>query len=63
MDEIVVYRDEAGEWRWRKVADNGEIVADSAEAYTRKADALRAAEREAQGSVAVIDVAEQDTSA
>lgn len=31
-------------WRWRLRAANGEIVADSAEAYTRKSKAHRAVE-------------------
>lgn len=35
------YRAKDG-WRWRLVARNGRIIADSGEAYTRKRDALRA---------------------
>jgi uncharacterized protein YegP (UPF0339 family) len=38
-----VYQDKAGGWRWRRVAGNGEIVADSGESYSRKFDALMAA--------------------
>jgi uncharacterized protein YegP (UPF0339 family) len=38
-----VYRDKAGDWRWRRIASNGEIVADSGEGYSRKFDALMAA--------------------
>ncbi|WP_438267404.1 HVO_2922 family protein [Halomarina litorea] len=34
-----LYRDEAGEWRWRLVHRNGNILADSGEGYSRKADA------------------------
>lgn len=37
------YQDKAGEWRWRLRAANGLIVADSAESYAKKANALRAA--------------------
>ncbi len=44
-DKTVVYQDKAGEWRWKRVAGNGEIIADSAEGYTRMADAERAASR------------------
>ena len=33
-----IYQDAAGEWRWRAKAKNGEIMADSAEGYTRKSD-------------------------
>ena len=28
------YRDDAGEFRWRAIAGNGETIADSAEGYT-----------------------------
>lgn len=35
-----VYQDKAGEWRWRVVAGNGEIVAEG-ESYTRLDDAAR----------------------
>lgn len=38
-----IYEDEAGEFRWRLVAANGRIVADSGEGYTRESDAHRAA--------------------
>ena len=47
--EVHVYRDKGGEWRWRKVAANGRIVAESGEGYTRYADALEAAEKFADG--------------
>ena len=42
---VVVYRDSQGEWRWRVRADNGEIVADSAEGYRNRADCLEMAGR------------------
>ncbi len=35
-----VYRDRANEWRWRYLAANGRIIADSAEGYVNKADCL-----------------------
>ncbi|WP_049926782.1 amphi-Trp domain-containing protein [Halopiger goleimassiliensis] len=38
-----VYEDRAGEWRWRLVHWNGNIVADSGEGYTSKRNAKRAA--------------------
>lgn len=44
-DRTEVYVDTAGEWRWRRIAPNGEVIADSGEGYTREADAHRAAER------------------
>lgn len=40
MSEFEVYRDEAGEYRWRLRADNGEIVAQSSEGYSRKRDCM-----------------------
>ena len=40
-----VYEDSAGEWRWRGIAGNGEIIADSGEGYATKANAERARDR------------------
>ena len=40
--KFIVYRDLAGEWRWKVVAANGRIVADSAESYQRQRDCRRA---------------------
>ena len=37
-----VYRDKAGEYRWRLLSSNGKITADSGEGYTRREDAHRA---------------------
>ena len=37
-----VYRDKAGEHRWRLLFANGKIAADSGEGYTRREDAHRA---------------------
>lgn len=36
-----VYKDKAGEWRWRLRAKNGRIVADSGEGYKRKTTMLK----------------------
>ncbi|MFB6102052.1 MAG: HVO_2922 family protein [Haloplanus sp.] len=36
-----LYQDSASEWRWRLVATNGNIVADSAEGYASKQGAKR----------------------
>jgi hypothetical protein len=33
-----MYKDSAAEWRWRLRANNGKIVADSAEGYKNKSD-------------------------
>lgn len=37
-----VYRDAAGLWRWRLLAANNRILADSGEGYSRQRDARRA---------------------
>lgn len=37
-----VYEDQEGAWRWRALAGNGKIVADSAEGYKTKRNAERA---------------------
>lgn len=42
--EFEVYKDKAGEFRWRLQANNNEIVADSNEGYTSKASALHGIE-------------------
>ncbi len=55
MANYEVFEDKAGEWRWRLVADNGEIVA-SSEAYTTKEHALRGAET---ASAAATDAAQE----
>jgi hypothetical protein len=39
-----VYEDRGGEWRWRLVAPNGNIIADSAEGYASKQSAKRGIE-------------------
>lgn len=40
-----VYRDTGGEWRWRLVHENGNVLADGGEGYTRRRDARRAIDR------------------
>jgi uncharacterized protein YegP (UPF0339 family) len=39
-----VYKDAKGEWRWRLVAANNRIIADSGESYRNKQDCLAAIE-------------------
>ena len=34
--EFELYQDDAGEWRWRLVHANGNIIADSGEGYASK---------------------------
>ena len=38
---LVVYKDAGGEWRWKALASNNEIVADSGEGYNNKAYTLK----------------------
>ena len=40
-----LYEDKAGEYRWRLVHDNGNIIADSGEGYSSKSNAEDAIER------------------
>lgn len=50
------FPDEAGEWRWHLKADNGEIIADSAEGYSSLTGVRAAAQRvKDQASDADID--------
>ena len=41
--EFELYEDSGGEWRWRLVAGNGEIIAGSGEGYASKYGARNAA--------------------
>ncbi len=43
MPRVEVYEDAAAEYRWRKVADNGEIASVAGESFTRREDARRSA--------------------
>ena len=43
--KLEIYRDGRGEWRWRLLASNGRILADSGEGYRRRASARYAAGR------------------
>lgn len=51
--KIQPYEDLRGEWRWRLVAANGRIMADSAEGYSRQIDLARALETLDEGGVKV----------
>jgi len=44
-DVVRVYRDTAGEYRWRRSAPNGRILADSSEGYRHKDECERMARR------------------
>jgi uncharacterized protein YegP (UPF0339 family) len=44
-EQFEIYEDNAGDYRWRLVASNGELIADSGQGYSRKARAEDAVER------------------
>jgi uncharacterized protein YegP (UPF0339 family) len=54
---FVIYKDEAGEYRWRYVAGNGLTMADSAEGYTERNDAAEALETVARAIYDAIETA------
>lgn len=45
LPKIKVYRDKAGQYRWRLVGSNGKIMADSAEGYVTKHNCNQAIQR------------------
>ncbi|MCD9031198.1 DUF1508 domain-containing protein [Luteimonas sp. Y-2-2-4F] len=45
MLRFEIHRDHADRWRWRLIAANGRLVADSGEGYASEHNALRAAVR------------------
>ena len=45
MDKWEFYKDNKGEWRWRRVAPNGNIVGASTEGYKNKQDCIDNARR------------------
>ena len=44
-DKWEIYKDNAGEWRWRRTASNGEIVGSSSEGYASKQSCIENARR------------------
>lgn len=44
-DTWEIHKDNAGRWRWRRTASNGEIVGASTEGYANKSDCLANARR------------------
>ena len=59
MDTVQIYADDSGEYRWRRRSENGRIVADSGESYTRAADCLEAAEAVFEGQMLEYQVPER----
>lgn len=52
-NRIEVYRDHAGEWRWRHIV-NGEKTSEPGEGFTRRWSAKRSARREYPGVPLVV---------
>lgn len=53
MAKFELYKDKAGEYRWRLRASNGKIIADSGEGYSAKRDCehgIDLVKREAPGA-------------
>jgi len=45
LDNWKIYQDTAGQWRWRRIAPNGKVVAASTEAYHNRTDCIANAKR------------------
>ena len=50
-DKWEIYKDKAGEWRWRRTASNGQIVGASSEGYVNKSDCIANAQRHGMSCV------------
>lgn len=46
MDRWEIYKDAAGEWRWRRIAVNGRIVGASSHGYVNRIDCVNNAKRD-----------------
>ena len=54
--KFTLYKDKAGEYRWRLVHSNGNILATASEGYSSKASALKCIENvKASASAEVVD--------
>lgn len=40
--DFTIYRDAAGDYRWKATSENGNIIADGGQGYSRKIDASHA---------------------
>jgi uncharacterized protein YegP (UPF0339 family) len=41
MKTLKFYKDKKKQWRWQVIAQNGRILADSGEGYTRRSNAVK----------------------
>jgi len=53
-ERIEVYKDMAGEWRWRRIAGNGLNIANSSEGYKNLTHCLEMAQHVNGESVSVV---------
>jgi uncharacterized protein YegP (UPF0339 family) len=44
-DKWEFYKDTKGEWRWRRISSNGNIVGSSSQGYVNKEDCIANAKR------------------
>jgi uncharacterized protein YegP (UPF0339 family) len=50
-DVVEFYKDASDQWRWRRKARNGKVIADGSEGYVNLDDAKEQAERINKGDV------------
>lgn len=61
VDHFTVYKDQAGEWRWRYQTANNRITADSGEGYENIEDAFDAIASFKEGAAAApVEVKDDD---
>jgi uncharacterized protein YegP (UPF0339 family) len=59
MDKVTVFKDAAGEWRWHRQSENGEVVSTSGEGYLDKGHAQQMA-RDVNSDDVVVIVADAE---
>lgn len=52
---FVIYQDTTGEWRWRLLAANGQVIATAGEGYVHKGDCLHGIALVMQSAVATTE--------
>lgn len=60
--KIEMYKDRRGQWRWRMLARNGKVIADSAESYSKRGNVVRAARSVRQSLANIVDIKDGDQS-
>ena len=57
---VEVYRDKAGEWRWRKMDTNGANVGTSGQSFDQYSNAVRAAQKEVEGTTIEVKLLDRE---